>query len=227
MKARKFNPLHVLFLSTAVALSPAVLFAQADPMVPPSPTQPNQPQQPSSPSMSDSVGAPGMTGQMMKDKIFLRKAVEGGLAKVQFGQLAALKAASPDVKSFGQKMVTDHIDLNQQMATVADSLGIMLPKKISKEDQVEFEKLNSLSGNDFDTEYLTVMVRDHHKDLHEFREEAANASDPVLKDAVSKATFVIREHAVMADKLARDKGIPVPSHKKSAPAPPAGSSGNS
>jgi len=105
------------------------------------------------------------------------------------------------------------------MAAVADSMGVMLPKTMNKEDQAEFDKLNALSGSDFDMEYLSFMVKDHHKDLREFRMEAASPTDPTLHDAVVKAESVIHDHTVMVDKLARAKGVPMPPRGGNRPAP--------
>ncbi len=211
MKSVPLNQVRIALLSTAAALAPLMLVAQ-DPMVPPaSGNLPNQQQQ--SPAVQDSSGAPGMTAQMIRDKMFLRKAVAGGLAEVQLGLLAVQKAESPEVKAFGQKMVTDHSALNEDLRPIADTLGVMLPKKISKEDQAEYDKLSGLSGIDFDTEYLTFMVKDHHQDLREFREEVANTSEPLLKDAVTKGAAVIREHKMMVEQLARARGIQVPVRK--------------
>ena len=187
--------------------------------------QMNQQQQPgvnqaAATEMQDSAANSGASGQMMKDKIFLRKAAEGGLAEVQLGQLASDKAGSQEVKDFGAKMVTDHIELNNEMKPIADSMGVMLPKKISSKDQAEFEKLKGLSGDAFDNEYLAYMVKDHHEDLREFRMEAANTTDPTLKTAVEKGAKVIREHTRMVDALAKSKGIPVPERgpRQAAPA---------
>jgi putative membrane protein len=210
----------VALLGTLV-LSPVMLFAQFDPMPSASQSQPGRaPQPPGTPSAQDSGPNSGDVGQIMADKMFLRKAAEGGIAEVKLGQLAVQKGSSDEVKAFGQKMVDDHTKLNSEMAQVADTMGVMLPKTMNKEDQTEYEKLKGLSGNDFDTEYLTFMVKDHHQDLHEFRVEAASRTDPALHDAVVKAEGVIHDHTVMVDKLARAKGIPVPAHgKHSAPAP--------
>jgi putative membrane protein len=206
----------------AALFSPALLVAQSDPMSPPATqTQPTRPQQfPSSSSMQDSAPNSGDVGQIMKDKIFLRKAAQGGIAEVKLGQLAAQKGSS-DVKAFGQKMVDDHTKLNNDMAPIADSMGVRLPKDLSKEDQAEYDKLNGLSGNDFDVEYLSFMVKDHHKDQREFRQEAISTTDPTLQTAVANGAKVIHEHTVMVDKLAREKGVPVPQHggNKTAPAP--------
>jgi putative membrane protein len=217
----KFTDVRTVLLGTTMC-SPVLLFAQFDPSsVPASQTQPNRPgqQAPSTPSLQDSGPNSGDLGQVMQDKMFLRKAAEGGIAEVKLGQLAAQKGSSDEVKAFGQKMVDDHTKLNLEMARVADSMGVMLPKSMNKEDQAEYEKLNALSGNAFDIEYLTFMVKDHHNDLHEFRIEAASPTDPTLHDAVVKAQSVIHDNAVIVDKLARAKGIPVPVHGHNKPAP--------
>lgn len=197
-----------------------------------SPTQPAQPNQPG--TMQPNQGSAGMAGAMtaspstgagdaqtMKDKMFLRKAAAGGMAEVQLGRLAADKASSPDVKAFGQKMVVDHTALNNDMKPIAEQMGVMLPKKIKPADQAEYDKLSGMSGDDFDKEYLTYMVKDHHEDLREFRAEDSTVQDPTLKAAVDKGYQVIREHTQMVDKLAKDKGLPVPERRGGAPGPPA------
>ena len=211
------------FAASAVLLSPAFLQAQTSYPSTGQPTQQQQMQQQQQPGaaqpgapmtdMPDSAASSGASSQVMKDKMFLRKAAEGGMAEVQLGQLASEKASSEDVKAFGQKMVKDHTQLNEEMKPIAESMGVMLPKKLSSKDQAEYDKLNGLSGEEFDKEYLTCMVKDHHADLREFRMEAANASDPTLKAAVQKGAQVIREHTTMVDSLAKSKGVATPSHE--------------
>ncbi|HMH15247.1 MAG TPA: DUF4142 domain-containing protein [Edaphobacter sp.] len=221
--AMNCHPIRIILLGTATVLSPVALFAQSDPMAPPaSSTTPNLPGQahPSTTSIQESTGMSSDASEVMKDKMFLRKAAAGGMAEVQLGQLATQKAGAQDVKDFGQKMVTDHTALNNEMAPIADSMGVTLPKKLNKEDQAEYDKLNALSGDDFDKEYVAFMVKDHHHDLREFRTEAASTSDPTLKAAVDKGSKVIYEHMTMIDKMAREKGITTPGHNGGRPAPP-------
>ena len=184
-----YRPMRIFLLGTATVFCPLALLAQSDPMAPPtSSTTPNLPGQsrPSTTSIGESTGMSSDATEVMKDKIFLRKVAAGGIAEVQLGELATQKAGAQDVKDFGQKMVTDHTALNNEMAPIADSMGITLPKKLSKEDQAEYNKLNTMSGDDFDIEYVSFMVKDHHLDLREFRTEAASTSDPTLKAAANK-----------------------------------------
>jgi putative membrane protein len=211
---------QIASLGLALVSVPAVSRAQTEPMGPPLPAGTTQPNQQRMPNMQDSTATPGMSPQMMNDKMFLRKAAAGGMAEVQFGQLAAQKASSEDVKNFGLKMVTDHTSLNEDMKPIADNMGVRLPMKLEKKDEAEYQRLKALSGDEFDKAYITDMVNDHHKDLKEFREEAASATDPTLKDAVTRGVNIIKEHTMMIDKIAQEKGIQVPDHKATdSPAP--------
>ena len=214
--------------AAAVCLPPAV-FGQMDPsqqnMSAPAgqlPTSQNG-TQPAQQTMRDTLGAPGENGQQMLDKQFVQKAAAGGIAEVKLGMLAVQKGG-PDVKAFGQKMVDDHTQMNKEMAEVADSLGTMLPKKMNKDDQAEYDKLNGLSGDAFDKEYILAMAKAHREDLHEFRTEASVAADPGLAAEVVKAAFVIREHLTLVLKLAADKGVTLPPRqgRPGGPPPPAG-----
>jgi putative membrane protein len=160
--------------------------------------------------MQDSSGAPGDTGQQMRDKMFVRRAMEGGLAEIEMGKLAVQKSLSEDVKSFGQKMVDDHSRMNEEMAGVADSVGLKIPRKLGKDAQAEYDKLSSLAGEEFDKEYVAFMVKDHHTDLREFRMASSRTQDTALKTAADNGSRMIREHMTMADKMAEQRGISLP-----------------
>lgn len=208
--------MQLVILSAAVVCSPVFLFAQMYPSEPhgssaqASQMQPQQ--QTESPSMQDSGPNEGDVGQIMRDKMFLRGAVRDGIAEIRFGQLAAEKAGSDDVKALAQKIVDDHLKLNGELSPIADSMGIMLPKDMDKGSQAEYDKLNALSGTDFDTAYLTLMVRHHHHALRDFRIEANSVTDPTLRQAVFDGEVVLHQHLVQIDKLAKEKGIPLPAH---------------
>jgi putative membrane protein len=188
-------------------LTPKVLAQNPRPMPgnPSNPTQPN----PMQTNPSGQTTAPGNSTQV-QDKMFLHEAAEGGMAEIQFGQLAAQKGGSDAVKQFGQKMVDDHTKLNDQLKPIAASMGVAEPKHLSKADQAEYNKLNGLSGDAFDNEYITNMVKDHRKDLHEFRSEQSVTTNPDLKMAVAQAEQVISQHLSMIESIAQQKGIVVP-----------------
>jgi putative membrane protein len=224
----KMKRVRVAVLAAAVVLVPSMVVAQIDSAAnpgasqyPQSPQGMNQPtgQPGSTPptgaqtiptgSMRDSLGAPGETGQQMMDKQFVRTAAENGLADVKLGSLAVEKGG-PGVKELAQKMVDDHTTLNREMDAVADSLGVMLPRKMNKDAQKEYDKLNGLSGKDFDTEYVTFLAKAHYEDLHAFHMEASVATDPELASEVLKGMGMMHQHLGMIASVAKEQGIALP-----------------
>jgi putative membrane protein len=149
------------------------------------------------------------------DKMFARKALEGGMAEVQLGQLAAKNAGSDDVKQFGQKMVDDHTKLGDQLKPIAEQLGVTAPTTLSAKDKALMTKLQGESGEQFDKTYLKAMVKDHRKDLKEFQKEARSGKDQSLKDAASQGAEVIQGHLSEAEQLAQTHHVSVPGGKNS------------
>ena len=139
----------------------------------------------------------------IQDKDFVHSALEGGMAEVQMGQLATQKGSSDDVKQFGQKMVQDHTQMGEQMKQIAQQLGVSEPKGLSKKDKAEVAKLNSLSGSEFDKAYIAAMLKDHKKDLSDFRAEAQNTQNPAIKQVAEQGAQVIDQHLQMAEQLAK------------------------
>lgn len=161
-------------------------------------------------SMRDSLPAPGQTGQQMLDKQFLRAAAEGGVADVKMATLAVQKGSTPGVKDLAQKMLDDHTTINKDLAGVADEMSVMLPKKMNKDDQAEYDKLNGLTGKDFDTEYVVYTARTHWMSLHAFYMEASAAADQDLQAEVVKALGTMHEHMGLIGKTAKAEGITLP-----------------
>jgi putative membrane protein len=158
-------------------------------------------------------GGAGTDPQLVRDKIFMRYASQGSFAEVQFGELAVAKGTSEGVKKLGQKMADDHTILNRNMQPVQDELGVRVPKKLDKNAQAQYDKLNALSGPEFDKEYIAFVIRDHHHDLDEFQREEGVTNDPSVREVAAKGEKVIYYHLRWANKLAAANGLPT------APAP--------
>jgi putative membrane protein len=211
---------RVLFGSATALLMGATLFAQVTPGGGQQPGQPapgQQPQQPTSPTAGYPGTNPGNapTAQNFGDQAFLGKAMAGGKAEVALGQMAEQKSQSNDVKQFAQKMVSDHSQMGDKwFKPVAKQLGVAEPKGPSKKDKKEIEKLQGLSGPDFDTEYIKFMVKDHQQDLKDFESEAQSAQDPNVKQIAQQGSKVISQHLQLAELLAKNHNVEVASNSK-------------
>jgi putative membrane protein len=158
-------------------------------------------------------GSSGMSGESGKvtasDKHFMAEAMEGDMAEIQLAQLAQQKASSAEVKQFAQRMIDDHTKLDAQMKPMAQQFGVEAPTDLSAKHKAVQTKLQGMSGDQFDREYMKAMVSDHREDDQAFLREENGAKDPTLKNAVSQAEPIIADHLRMAqdiDKSLKSKG---------------------
>jgi putative membrane protein len=96
-------------------------------------------------------------------------------------------------------MVADHTLLTAKMKPFATAWGLTPPTGPDADHQAELDKLNGLSGKDFDKEYISAMDADHHKALDAFKTEASTSTDVKFKTAVLHGKSVLASHTVMAD----------------------------
>jgi putative membrane protein len=149
-------------------------------------------------SMKTSASTQAQSTLSSSDRKFIEEAGKGGLAEVEFGQLAEQKAQSPDVKQFGQKMVSDHSKINDQLKQMASRKDVNLPSGLEGSEKREYDKLQKLSGAKFDKEYMKTMVSDHQKDLKAFQKEAKSAKDADVKSFADSTASTIEEHLQLA-----------------------------
>lgn len=133
-----------------------------------------------------------------QDQDFVMKAAQGGMAEVALGQMASTKATNADVKSFANRMVTDHGQANQELQQLATAKGVTLPADMGDEHKKASDHLSGLNGAEFDKMYMSHMVDDHDKDVSEFEKASQSAQDPDVKAWAAKTLPTLKEHQKMA-----------------------------
>jgi len=140
-------------------------------------------------------------GQANLDDRFLHDAAAGGMMEVELGHLAMERAASADVKAFGQRMIMDHGRANQQLTQIATSKGMTLAMTLPPGMQQMRDRLARLSGTEFDRMYVQHMIEDHKKDVSEFEKQAEKGTDPSLRTFAQQTLPTLREHLMLAESL--------------------------
>ncbi len=154
-------------------------------------------------ALADATVTPAADGgQLSKpDRDFVNEAAMGGLMEVRLGELAVQRAASDDVKKFGQRMIDDHTKLDQRFAQLATQRGFSVPDKLDAKSQAHLDELAKLSGARFDQEYMASMVADHEHDVAAFEKEAKEAKDPELVVLVKCALPTLHEPLTLAKQV--------------------------
>jgi putative membrane protein len=131
----------------------------------------------------------------------MQKMAQSDMAEVAAGKVAAEKASSPEVKKYGQHMVDEHSKMLEEGNKLAQAKGMKPPAVPDKKHQNALKKLQGLSGEDFDRQYVQQMVKDHQDALKLVEKAAKDAKDPDLKAHAEKGAPVIKEHLAEAQKL--------------------------
>ena len=179
-------------LLTACVLGTALL-AQS-----PSPSPGGGGQSPAAtpPTLPDSPAATTAESMPRKvdDKKFVKDSALGGMTEVELGKLAAEKASSDAVKQFGKRMVDDHSKANDQLKQIAGKSNIEVPAALDSKHQTRVDKLAKLSGPEFDKAYLKDQVKDHERDVDDFKSEAQGGSDENVKQFALQTLPTLQEH---------------------------------
>ena len=152
------------------------------------------------PSGSSAQGMKAGTGASLAgaDKEFVQKAAVGGMAEVAMGKMAQQKGSSDQVKQFGARMVEDHSKANDELKKVASAKGVTLPTDVDAKHKAKMDKMQKLSGGEFDRAYMDDMVADHKHDVADFKKQANGGKDSDLKAFAAKTLPTLEDHLKMA-----------------------------
>lgn len=128
------------------------------------------------------------------DKKFVKKAYKGGMTEVANAKMAKDKAKEDATKEIAEHMITDHGKANDRLMEIAKEENLDLSK-------VE-PKASTISGDNFDKQYLTMLKKDHEKDIALFEKEADDSGtkeDSDVKEFAKKTLPTLKEHLQMVE----------------------------
>ena len=136
------------------------------------------------------------------DKSFLKNAAEAGAFEIQGSQLADQTSQNPQVKTFAEKMVTDHTKVASDLSALASSKQVTVPTDPSVTQRAKLKVLSKKTGANFDKSYADGVGVSAHKDtIALFQKEVDKGTDPDVKAFAQKTLPSLQEHLQMAQSL--------------------------
>ncbi|KAK0039248.1 DUF4142 domain-containing protein [Biomphalaria pfeifferi] len=123
------------------------------------------------------------------------------MAEVMLGNLALQKTQNEQIRQFAQQMVTDHTNANNELKQLAESKNITLPSSVSNKQQSAYDKLNGMTGMNFDKAFMKQMVKDHEAAVKLFEKQSEKGEDAEAKAFAAKTLPTLRMHLQMAKTL--------------------------
>jgi putative membrane protein len=157
--------------------------------------------------MSGAAGATASgTALSSADKKAVMDMGMANMAEVEAGKMAVAKAQNPDVKAFGQQMIDDHTKALTEVQALASAKGVTLPTELDAKHKAMVAKLDKLSGDKFDKEYMKNAGLADHKTVHSKLEKfESGAKDADVKALAAKMKPTVEQHLKSAQMITAKK----------------------
>ena len=148
----------------------------------------------------------GASAQSINDAQIAHIVVTANQVDIDAGKVAASMASNPEVKKFGQQMVTDHTGVNKQAADLAAKLKVTpadnpTSQSLKAGGDKNVAHLKTLKGAAFDKAYVDNEVAYHQQVLDAIDKtlipSAKNAELKALIEKVRPAIDAHLQHAKM------------------------------
>lgn len=126
---------------------------------------------------------------------FLLAAATDGVLELEASKLAESRAQTEQVKKFAHMMVEHHGKANEELAKLAKSMNIDVPKALDENGQDKLDELRVESGRGFDEEYMDLMIDEHQRVIRNFERESERSDDPQqVRSWASQTLPTLRSH---------------------------------
>lgn len=152
------------------------------------------------------VSASSVSGNSGKlspfDGAFLEQAAQNGHAEIDGAKAALEKAKDSRVKSFAQTLIDDHTKSHAELAALASSKGVDLPKAPSIGQKTKAKILSFRDGDGYDKHFIeSVGIKAHESTIKLFKRAVAEATDPDVKAFATKTLPTLEAHLKQAHDL--------------------------
>jgi putative membrane protein len=141
------------------------------------------------------------------DRAFITNAAEANLAEIDTAKMIEQKSKDPGVRDFAKRMVTDHTQASQNLATVAEMAGITLPTSPSAGDRTQQDELKKLSGAKLTETYVRDELAGHKQVISVFESEIEHGQDEAAKNYAAQTLPTLQDHIRIAEDVAGRMGM--------------------
>jgi putative membrane protein len=135
--------------------------------------------------------SPALMNQLDDD--FIEQAAGYNKAIVAFSKLAVSQAASDSVRTFARRMVTEETMLGDRLTKLARYASVFPPLWLDRPEERKYKKLQSMSGPDFDRQYLRDMRNFHSALIELFIQRRHYSRNRDVQEFIAKNIDAVKE----------------------------------
>src|SRR5262249_5101947 len=112
---------------------------------------------------------------------FMMKAAQAHMAGNQVAGSSLQKSCTNDSKGYANKIKCHHTEGPEDQTDLMKDKNVRQPRSIAADTQQDISRMNTLSGGEFDREFVNMMVSDHQKAIELFRDQQSSAQNRDVK----------------------------------------------
>lgn len=153
-------------------------------------------------SIGEKTGVSAMIGATPSTADFVKLVAISDMFEIESSKLAAQKGDDA-TKAFANHMVTDHTKTSTELKALVTSGKVQaeLPAQIDSSHQSKLEKLQGLTGADFNKQYQSDQVDAHKEAISLFERYSKGGEIQDLKAWAATTLPTLRGHLQMAENL--------------------------
>ena len=125
-----------------------------------------------------------------------------GKAEIELGQIALQNTKDENVRKYAERMIKDHSAADKKLKAIAAKENLQLPQSLDQEHESLKMKLQGMSGEQFDREYVKAMAKGHDKAVALFESASQQPQMPAeLKQFAASTLPTLEQHKEMAHSL--------------------------
>lgn len=156
---------------------------------------------------SNGVESNNLTAQ---DNNFLRYMSEANMLEIQEATAAKDTSNNPAIKTFAQKMISDHTMAQNELSQLASSKGAQLPTQLEPAQMEMVSNLQNKTGTDFDKQYVSDQIAAHQQAITMDKHETTEGNDQDVKDMAMQLLPKLQMHLQLAEQLQNNMNAGTP-----------------
>jgi putative membrane protein len=112
---------------------------------------------------------------------FMGEATEINLEEIRLSEVVKERSKNIEIRELGKKLTNQHYQSLLDLTALAARKNITIPTKLGDKENVDYEKLNHMSGVALDKEYIIMMVNEHKEAIALFEKVSKTGIDPDIK----------------------------------------------
>lgn len=132
------------------------------------------------------------------DADYIVEAGANSMAAIDAAKLAADKASSTQVKEFAATVAKEQEAMHKELKALATAKNIQMPAVVEGQERKNLTDLREKTGNDFDREFMNMIVGLQNEDVNRLEKMLSNSDDSEIRTFATNHISKIKTHLEQA-----------------------------